>query len=91
MGDAGVKDTVGAKVGGWVSGNEIVGVVGVDEMDKVLVKMTDEVEEDKAGQTDELVDTEGEGTSEDDGVMTVSKRGWCRDDVWEQGTVSRCR
>src|SRR5216683_5477330 len=74
-GGTGVEDTMGAKVGGWANGDEIAGVMGVDEMDEVLVEMTDEVEEDEAGQTDELADTEGEGTSKDDGVTMVSKGG----------------
>ena len=73
-GGAGVEGTAGAKVGGWASGDEIAGVVGVDEIDEVLVEMTDEVE-DEVGQTDEPADTEGEDVSEDDGVTTVSKGG----------------
>jgi len=52
----------------------MAGVVGVDEMDEVVVEITDEVE-DEAGQTDEPTDTEGEDTSEDNGVTTVSKGG----------------
>ena len=64
---------MGANVGGWASGDKMVGVVGVDDMDEVVVEITDEVEEDEAGQTDELVDMEGE--DEDDGVTTVSKGG----------------
>jgi|SRR6266851_6862780 len=64
----------GGKAGGWASGDETAGVVGVDEMDEVVVEITDKVE-DKAGQTDEPTNTEGEDTSEDDGVTTVSKGG----------------
>jgi hypothetical protein len=73
-GGAGVEGTAGAKVGGWASGDEIAGAVGVDEIDKVLVEITDKVE-DEAGQTDEPADMEGEDMSEDNGVMTVSKGG----------------
>jgi hypothetical protein len=72
-GGAEVEGAVGANVGGWASGDKMVGVVGVDDMDEVVVEITDEVEEDEAGQTDELVDMEGE--DEDDGVTTVSKGG----------------
>jgi len=62
-------------VGGWASGDEMVGAVGVDDMDEVAVEITDKVEEDKLGQTDEPADMEGEDVSDDDGVMTVSKEG----------------
>jgi len=62
-------------VGGWASGDEMAGAVGVDDMDEVAVEITDEVEEDEPGQTDEPADTEGEDVSDDDGVTTVSKGG----------------
>jgi len=74
VGGAEVKGMAGGKAGGWASSDEMVGVVGVDEMDKVVVEITDEVE-DEVGQTDEPTDMEGEDTSEDDRVTMVSKGG----------------
>jgi len=68
----------GAKVGGWASGDEMAGVVGVDEMDEVVVGITGEVEDDEAGQTDGLTDAKWVDAREGDGATTVSKGGGSR-------------
>jgi hypothetical protein len=94
-GGAEIEGAAGAKVGGWVSGDEMAGAVGVDDMDEVAVEITDEVEEDELGQTDEPADTEGEDVSDDDGVTTVSKGGGAgtmrgnRGPYWGAGNADR--